>query len=213
MDPAIIVKNYCKSDEFDNIISHQIKAQLQTNYIRNALLSYFEEKSFQDKMEQKIDNTMKYKTKTIKNMIPGEVSLEIQKQMPTYLSNSVQMNKILNDHSHELNNILEQKAKTIINSIINDPHYHEINKKYFDTFKQKGDIEINNCLEWIKQHYLTSMNNLITDLNKLEDIKKQNEELNNKIAELEQSNRVQSYFNCLYGFAVAVGVTCVLIKY
>ena len=115
-----------------------------------------------------------------------------------YLSNSMQMNQILANHSHELNNTLEQNAKKIINRLINDPQYHKINKRYFDAFRDKGDDEINNCLEWIKQHYLTSMNNHLIDLNNLEYIKKQNNYLNKKIVELERTNKVQSYFNFFF---------------
>ncbi len=134
-------------------------------------------------------------------LLSGEVSKEINNQMPNYLNNNFQMNNLLLQHKNYLENQLEIKANTIIQNIVDNDNYHVINKCYFDEFENRSNKKI--------YEFETKSNNKIVELNTkynndfktIKDIIDTNKELNNKIKNIEYN------FNIL----TTVGITCLSI--
>lgn len=74
--------------------------------------------------------------------VPGMVSTELVKQLPSFLSQNVQFQEMLRKHSSQLSQDLEESARQTLDRIVNEPEYHEVNKAYFDAFRQKADQAI-----------------------------------------------------------------------
>jgi len=75
--------------------------------------------------------------------LPSQVAHQITLQMPSYLSQNAEMQKILKTHSDELEIELENKARDILKSIVEDPQYHAVNKVYFESLDKKSEREFN----------------------------------------------------------------------
>lgn len=82
----------------------------------------------------------------IKNHIPEHVSMELKNQIPVFVENNNKMQQILSEHSNKLKNQLETLANEILDKIVNEDEYHEINKKYFDAFNNNGNNAINEMI-------------------------------------------------------------------
>lgn len=93
------------------------------------------EKTLPDMMQRKF---MEY----VMNQLPGQITKEMNSQLPTYLNNNYQMQTILEKHKESLSNCLEIKVKEILNRIVNDPTYQEITNTQLSIMDQKTERKL-----------------------------------------------------------------------
>jgi hypothetical protein len=72
---------------------------------------------------------------------PGNIANEINKQLPGYLNN-VQMQQILTNHSHNLNQTLLSPASETLNRLVNEPQYQVVTTAHLNSIQQKCDNKI-----------------------------------------------------------------------
>lgn len=136
------------------------------------------------------------------NALPGMVALEIQKQIPGYLDQNRVMQGMLQDHSvkvqrmldtqqNKMLKVLEDKAREVLNQIVGDERYHEINKMYFDEFRSRGDDAIDalklnakTVNEELKSNVENTTSNLKSQLEKLNSLERENKELRERLNSL-----------------------------
>ena len=92
-----------------------------------------------EKIRQSVNTLKSDALLEMNNTIPGKVSQEIAQQMPFYLSQNADMQRLMQNHISEIKQELETKARAILQDIVSDPEYHTINKTYFDAFEEKGN--------------------------------------------------------------------------
>lgn len=130
----------------EDALLHSRKFYERVNYIVNEnehFRHFFKEMELDSKIR---DCTMQsvntWKSNTMNQLlqtVPSQVSHQISLQMPTYLLQNVEMQKILHSHMNDLNKELENYARDILKSIVEDPQYHAVNKIYFETLDKKSE--------------------------------------------------------------------------
>ena len=143
-DFRLRVRAIVSEDEYlKNLIMSLNISQLITSQVDSK---YSESKANLQRLEQSIKDDI---TRIIKERVTAHISSE----MKTYLDQNTTMQNHLKDHNekiHEmhktneihLKNELENFVKNLINSIVNDPNYHIVNKAYFDVFQQNANAAI-----------------------------------------------------------------------
>lgn len=100
----------------------------------------------------------------ITNQFPAQVMKEISTQLPNYLNNNYAMQQLLNNHQNDLSYALEEKAREIINKIVNDPQYHVITSAHLAAIDEKCNQKINEIQSNASQQLFNNHNNFTTQL-------------------------------------------------
>lgn len=110
-----------------------------------------------------------------------------------------QINRIIGDQEKIIINRVQRRVEQVITDIINQRGYHQINQVYFEDFKNRTDIELDDFrTSWVKE-LRNHKSNLETELLVLKDrgnmvVNQINNDYQNQLAELQQ-NLMQSQNN------------------
>jgi hypothetical protein len=137
---------FLHSKKFHERVTHIVN---ENEYFRDLIKNLQIDSKIRDqlnyectKLEKKLGDLKTEATNSIIQNMPSQVAHQITLQMPSYLSQNAEMQKILKTHSGELEKELEVKARNILQSIVDDPQYHAINKIYFESLDKKADQEL-----------------------------------------------------------------------
>ena len=171
-------------------------------------------KKIKTNTEESLSRDLRNKLRNLTDNIPGKVAQEISIQMPNYLDNNYKMREILDQHSKDLTNALEEIARQKLDQIANEDQYHLVTKSFTDAIQNKGNIAISNFEAYsgqilsqqqhtfsnellkMKNTVNTTTNNLTTKFNELNSYKM-------KLNELEESNK--SLNNMIFGMGLSLG--------
>ena len=130
------IVTFCATDDFKSYVRRAINDEM---FWRDVLQHVQVESKVNSHLSDKVPGMVKSK---VKDMVPGLVATELTNRLPpllkSYLDDSVSMKNILDEHSGRLNRELEDHARKHLERIVNEDHYHEVNKKYFDAFEKRG---------------------------------------------------------------------------
>ncbi len=189
------IKNLIINDDFYTDLMSDIKTEISNfkNKINSAI----------PKLVQ--DNVQLY--------LSSNIAKELNEQVPNYLNNNHQMQLILQNHKNKLELDLSQKLNDLVATIVNEEHYHTINKAYFDAFIERGNKQI----DIFNQKSQNIMQNISDDGSKtIIDLKNQ---YNNEVGELKQNlNKTQelnlkinNLENELFYLKIGLAVGCIAI--
>jgi DNA repair exonuclease SbcCD ATPase subunit len=192
----------------DEMFWRQLLDDTRFNYRIDSKLENFKTNlisSVDSRVDNKVRDNLSYS-------LPGQVAKELNHQMPGYLNNNHQMNLILNDHSERLQDELESVARAILEKIVAEDRYHEINKMYFDAFKLKANIEISNfisdgnrAINQIQAKYQTDLKSLTDNLSKAREQNRRVDNLEDRLKNLnDYTEKLQYYIWGIFGITVGL---------
>jgi hypothetical protein len=118
-------------------------------YVRDAINSELFWRDLFDKyrIESKIDTHLSDKVpklvrENVTYSLPGLVAKQLSEQLPTFLNQNVEMQRILTKHSQRLNTSLEETARRHLERIVHEDTYHEVHKAFFDAIDARADEKI-----------------------------------------------------------------------
>lgn len=137
-DPLTIqyLVNFCQKEDFKGYVRQAINDEF---FWRQLLDSHRVNTQISSYLANNIPSEVR---KHLDYVLPGLISKEILTQLPVVVSNNFQMQKILEEHQSDLEQALEEAARLILNRVVNDPQYHEVNQAYFEAFKARGQKQI-----------------------------------------------------------------------
>lgn len=128
---------------------------------------------------------------TLNFQVPGMVSTELMTQVPAFLSQNVQMQRILNNHAGQLSQELEATARRHLEKVVRDPDFHEINREFFTAITQKHHEQMdavkargNAVIQEIRHDYDDKLSKLTKLTQQLEDSQKELKELRSDLTTL-----------------------------
>jgi hypothetical protein len=103
----------------------------------------FESIRIQDKVNTEINKRVPQAINDkLDTVVPKKVTSCILELLPSFLQQNKEIVTILNDHANRLNRDLEVQSGRILREIVSDPKYHEVNRRYFETFERNGSDAI-----------------------------------------------------------------------
>lgn len=159
---------FCGTEAFKTYVRRAIN---ENSFLNTILEDYRINSIISTKLDNKIPNKVR---EQIDLQLPSMVCKNIVQQLPNILRNDVTMQTILSKHKTELDIALSQAARTIVERIVSDPQYHEVNKAYFDAFQRNGNKAIRAMEErcskttYELRKRLTQTDRLNTKINELE---------------------------------------------
>lgn len=136
----------CKTVYVESEIISFCKKELFKQYVREAINNEMFWRDIFDnfRIETRVDNHLNGKVpKMVKDnveyLLPGLVAKQLSEQLPTFLRQNAEMQRILGEHSKHLNQELEATARQHLKRIVEEEHYHEVNKAFFDAVRARAD--------------------------------------------------------------------------
>ncbi len=172
-------QSFCQTETFRSYVRSAINNNsfldiILEDYRLNSIIS----SKLDDKLPQKVKEQLRIQ-------LPDMVTSNIVKQLPSILNNDVTMQNILATHRDKLNIAISNSAKQIIENITNDPEYHEVNKKYFNAFENRGTASIRSFEQKNNATILQLKNECDRVTKELKTKLDQNDKLEERINELE----------------------------
>lgn len=172
-------RNFCGTESFKNYV----RGAINNNSFLDIILEDYRLNSI---ISSKLDNSVPSRIKDqLKIDLPDMVTTNIVKQLPSILNNDVTMQNILSTHRDKLNIAITNSARQILEKITNDPEYHEVNKKYFNAFENRGTASIRGFEQKNNATILQLKNECDKVTKELRTKLDQNDKLEERINELE----------------------------
>ena len=192
-EPHII--QFCENGRLQHYISKVVRNENTWNQLRqNEAFRQFEIK-------------MKQQNKRTVDSVKKEISFQLPIQIKNYLDQNIKMKEILDCHAQKLTTILEETSRNILNNIVNDPQYHEINKRYFDNFDKKCNIRLNNQQNDYNLFKTKIKNEIDVDILELKDRLNLLDEQDKKIKSLDKKiNMLSGAFLGTFVIGISYGV-------
>lgn len=205
----------CRSVPVETEIISFCQKEMFKSYVRDAINNEMFWRDIFDRyrVESRVDNHLSSKVPqlvrdNVTYTLPGLVVEQLGKQLPTYLNQNIEMQRILTDHAQRLNQTLETSARTHLQKIVNEDQYHEVHKAFFDAINSRTNTVINE----IKQNGQTAINmmqqqcdqrlsHFSEQVGKLDGFERSTKELEQKVSNLEY--RTSSLLWC-WGLTVGV---------
>ncbi|XWV26962.1 hypothetical protein QJ857_gp0087 [Tupanvirus soda lake] len=202
------IVSFCQGSSFKNYVRQAINDEMfwrdlftnmnLNNNIDNRLVT-----KIPDHVKRELERILPEMMRTryldyIVNQFPGQVSKEINNQIPNYLNNNYQMQQILDTHKSSLKQQLESTVRDILDRISNDPKYQEVVEAHLQTIDNNGTQKIkeisnnayaqlksirsdfNQELDRMKNEVDTNMSELSSQLSELQNIKRDLNDLKEK---------------------------------
>lgn len=170
--------------------------------------------------------------KYLDNNLTGSVRKEVENYLPTFLDNNDKINIILESHSRQLSNVLNNrsdlilkqvtdiekliadKAEEVVKNITSNEFYHEINKRYFEAMLDKANSKWKDFENVSNKHISSTLKEQIekcnNNLNEFNEERCKLVDNQNKIKLLEEKLTTLKY--TLYGGMWVIGSFYVLYK-
>lgn len=124
----------CAEHRFRTMVKSIVKESVNDELFWSQL---FESIRIQDKVNNEINKRVpKAIESKLDTMLPKKVTSCVLEILPSFLHQNKEIANILNEHADRLNKDLEVQGSQILKKIVSDPQYHEINRRYFETFQQ-----------------------------------------------------------------------------
>lgn len=146
-----------------------------------------------EKVKEQVSSSVKEMLpRLMRDMLPGLVSQELMTQIPAFLSQNVQMQRILDNHVAHLNQELEVAARKHLTAVVQDPAFHEVNRAFFSAITQKNQEQLNvvkaegdRAIQALQNDYEVRLAKLTTLTQRLEDSEKEQARLRSSISTLQ----------------------------
>ena len=180
-------------------------------YVRNAINSELFWRDLFDKyrIESRIDTHLSDKVPKLvrDNMtytLPGLVAKQLSEQLPTFLNQNADMQRILSEHSQRLNTSLEETARKHLERIVNEDHYHEVNQAFFNAIDARADEKIRvigqngrDAIIQMQRECNQSLQRFTEQVGKLDSYERRTKEVETKCSDLQ--NRTS---NMMWGWGI-----------
>jgi len=196
-------ESFCRQDVFKRYVRAAINDEyfwqniIQRMQVTNMVDSHINEQ-VPSRVRQHLDD-----------VLAGRVSQEILKQLPHILDNNHRMQQILAEQRTSMTETLERAGREVVERIVNEDQYHEVNQAYFDTFKRKGDVGLSNfedrgslAIQQMEDDCKNRLSELSERLNETRIYQDKTNELQNRLTELE--NQISWLRYSLYSLGAAV---------
>ncbi len=245
-----ILNNFCREEAFKKFVKDSISSEI---FLNNLCQSYNLDSKIRAKVEEEIKNfkqniessTNKLVKSTLKEKLPlnvtGELINQLPKQLteqlPIYLNNNHQMNKILDVHSEQLKTDLEvlrnelyNSSKKAIDILMNEEQYQFVtashlnnmalrynaeverqlqeNTAKFNENAQTNTLKFNETLEYVKQQTNSSLSKFENFNNQVNTINSQLLRMEEKIIKVRDTTATHNIVNIFtIGSICAIALT------
>jgi hypothetical protein len=130
----------CAEHQFRTMIKSIVKESVNDELFWSQL---FESIRIQDKVNTEISKRVpKAIESKLDAIVPKKVTSCVLEILPSFLQQNKELANILNDHANRLNLELKDQSDQILRKIVSDPQYHEVNRRYFETFERNASDAI-----------------------------------------------------------------------
>lgn len=159
--------SFCETDSF----KRYVRAAVQDELFWDQLLN-------DHRVARRATEEANRETKTyLSQHLNSLVHQQVVKELPNVVNDSHQTQQMLNKHQVQLNHSLQQESRAILNRIVNEDQYHEVNRHYFEAFNRRAD----QCLTNVNQRCEQTLTQLTREINRLDNYEQRLNYFNQKL--------------------------------
>lgn len=190
------LESFCQRDAFKRYVREAINEEhFWKDIFRSLQITNQVDNHLNTNVPRRIDNHLS-------SVLAGRITIEVLNQLPSIVSNNHQMHEILKNHKEQLNRALQDAGRQILDQIVNEDDYHEVNKAYFAAFESKGLGRLNK----FDEQGQTTLRHIENDYQqKLDSLNKSLQEVNHyhqRVKDLEE--QVNWVIKGFYGLSLVV---------